>query len=101
MAGRVQVSTQAMKDIVVKMRKANENMDTVLKDIQATVRNTGNCMNSSAGDELRTNMNNMTSKIETYKEIIESYANALHMTAEDYETTEEAVKRNAESLKMV
>ncbi len=30
MAGRVQVSTQAMKDIGVKMRKANENMDTVL-----------------------------------------------------------------------
>ena len=101
MAGRNQVSTQEMKDIVRKMRNANDKRDTVLKEIQTNVRNTGNCMKSSAGEELRTNMNKMTGKIETYKEIIESYANALHMTAEDYETTEEAVKRNAESLKMV
>lgn len=100
MAGRKQVSTEEMRNIVTKMRNANNAMEDKLKSIQKVMANTGNCMNSASGEEIRTNMNNMTGKIEEYKSIIESYASALSLTAEEYESIEAAIKKNAEQFKL-
>lgn len=99
MADSIKVSTQVLNSTATKIRKNNAAMDAALQDINKTMNNLESSWKSDAASDIRANMNALKPRFEQYKQVIESYAQFLDRTANDYEVTESTIQTNAGSFR--
>ena len=99
MADGIQISTQLLLDTAEKVRTINTTLDSKLADINKNMNDLEATWKSDAASDIRAAMNALKPRFEEYKNVVESYANFLVNTAQNYETTEGAIQSNASAFK--
>ncbi len=99
MADSIKISTHVLTGTAKTVRDINNDLDSKLKDINKSMNALEATWKSDAASDIRAAMNALQPKFEKYKEIVESYAKFLDMTATNYETTEGTIQTNAGSFK--
>ena len=99
MADGIQISTQVLLDTADKVRSINATLDQKLADINKNMNDLEATWKSDAATDIRAAMNALKPRFEEYKNVVESYANFLVNTAQNYETTEGAIQSNASAFK--
>lgn len=98
MAGRIEISTQVLRDTAETVRRLKESLNDTLKDANTTVQNLESTWDSDAGRRIREGMRSMESRFEQYRNIVETYAAFLETTADEYDRIETDLTRNANSV---
>ncbi len=99
MADRIQISTQTLVETANKVRRINIELDGKLEHINKSMNDLQSTWQSDAAEEIRGAMNAMQPRFKEYKEVVESYANFLVKTAQDYETVESTILNTASQFK--
>ena len=79
------------------IRRHNQTLDDTLKQIKTIINALEPDWTSDTSDTIRSKINGMQPKFDTYREVVESYAKFLDNTVEQYETTENPLQSNAAS----
>lgn len=77
--------------------KHNQTLDDTLKQIKNIINALEADWTSDASDTIRSKINGMQKKFDSYREVIESYAKFLDNTVDQYEKTESDLQSNASS----
>ena len=95
----IRVSTDVLRNTAKKVRDINLVLDQKLAEINKNMNSLEQSYQSDASTEIRANMNALKPRFEEYKRVVESYADFLVKTAEQWETTEATITHNAEAFK--
>lgn len=95
----IEVSTQVLIDTSQKVRSINNALDARLADINKAMNDLQATWQSTAANDIRANMNALKPRFQEYKDVVESYCKFLDTTAQSYESTEQAIKANANQFK--
>ena len=98
MAGNftININTQTLRTTANTIEGINKDLDGKLSDIKTKMNNLRADWESAAADEIIKKMNAMQERFDLYKSIVEDYKTFLINTAQSYESTESALKSNAE-----
>lgn len=99
MADSILVSTQVLLDTAKKVQTINGVLDQKLQDINKAMNDLELTWRSDAARDIRAAMNALKPRFEEYKTVVDSYAQFLNTTAQNYETTESSVQNNANAFK--
>lgn len=99
MADSILVSTQVLLDTAKKVQTINGVLDQKLQDINKAMNDLESTWRSDAARDIRAAMNALKPRFEEYKTVVDSYAQFLNTTAQNYETTESSVQNNANAFK--
>lgn len=92
----ININTQTLRTTATTIEGLNRDLDGKLNEIKTKMNNLRNDWESAAADEIIKKMNNMQDRFDTYKSIVDEYKTFLINTAQSYESTESALKSNAE-----
>ena len=95
----INISTAEVAALAVSIRSDNTKMYEDLQAIKKAMDELANSWQCEAGEAIRTNFNAEAPKFDTYKDIIESYADFLDKTVTRYETDETTVTNNENQFK--
>lgn len=95
----IEVSTQVLIETAGKVRGINANLDAKLVEINKAMNALQSTWQSTAAQDIRANMNALKPRFQEYKDVVESYCKFLNDTAQSYESTETAIKTNANQFK--
>ncbi|MCR1840074.1 pore-forming ESAT-6 family protein [Murimonas intestini] len=98
MAGSLTITTDELRTASKNVTDLNGQLSERLEDIRRKLNSLKNTWESEGADEVMQQFNNLNPKFDQYKRIVDSYADFLMKTAEQYEVTESTVKKNAGTL---
>ena len=98
MAGSLTITTDELRTASKNVTDLNGQLSERLEDIRRKLNSLKNTWESEGADEVMQQFNNLNPKFDQYKRIVDSYADFLMKTAEQYEVTERTVKKNAGTL---
>ena len=98
MADSIQISTQELRDAATKISDLNKKLNEDLTSINSSMNDLESTYQSDASTEIRKRMNAMKPTFEKYNTIIAEYVTFLNQTAQNYESTEETVEKNANEV---
>lgn len=100
MAGNftVNVNTQTLRSTADRMNSLNAQLDDKLAEINRRMNETEADWESEGATVIRQAMNNLKPRFERYKNVVSEYEKFLRETAQSYESTESAIKSNADAF---
>ena len=99
MADSIKISTQVLVDTAKKIRDINTQLDSKLADCNKEMNNLESTWKSDAATDIRAAMNALKPRFVEMKGVVDSYAQFLDDTAQNYESTETAIQTNAGAFK--
>ncbi|MDR0852351.1 MAG: WXG100 family type VII secretion target [Clostridiales Family XIII bacterium] len=93
----IRISTQTLRDTAEFVRTRNEQLETLLNEVRSKIAHLcDGTWQSDAGEEIQRKITAFgNNHFKPYKEVVESYAQYLVTTAEQYETTESGIQSSA------
>lgn len=93
----IKISYQEVLNAARDVRRHNEKLSTTLADIKSLIQSMEREFVALASDNTRENMNAMQPIFDTYKEVIEKYAQFLEKAAASHENVDRTLASNADS----
>lgn len=93
----IKITFSELRGKTAELRRHNDTLTTTLQDIKSAINALESQWTSDTSDTIRSKINAMQPKFDTYKEVIESYAKFLDNTVAQYEQTEGTLNSNASS----
>jgi len=93
----IKITFEEVRQKSQKIRTHNNTLDNTLTEIKNVINKLEADWTSDTSDTIRSKITGMQPKFDTYREVIERYAEFLDKTAEQYETTEGTLQSNAAS----
>lgn len=94
----IKITFSEVKNKATQIRKCNENLTAHLNQIKSDIKSLDAEWTSDASETIRSKIEGMSNKFESYYSIIESYAAFLDTTVANYEQTESAINTNASAF---
>lgn len=95
---QVKISLQEVNDMANKIKVLNNNMYDTLAKAKDKMNELNNIWSSDGSDAIRARFNNLSSRFETQREVIDSYSNFLIHTVNSYDTLESTIVFNANAI---
>lgn len=100
MAGdTINISLPEVTNTASTIRTLNQNLNTRLEEIKAQMNALSGSWESDGSEAIRANFNALQPKFESYRDVVDSYAQFLDQTVETYQATETAITSNANAFK--
>lgn len=93
----IKITFAEVRNKTQQIRTHNDTLTDTLVQIKNIINALESEWTSDTSDTIRSKINGMQSKFDTYRAVIESYAKFLDNTAEQYETMEGTLQSNAAS----
>lgn len=96
--GTINISLGEVTNIANKISTLNDELSSRLTQIKTTLVNLENTWDSDASRTIVEKMNNMQPTFDSYKDVVASYSEFLHKTAQAYDQTETQLQGYASSF---
>ena len=94
----INIDTQQVKNLGVSIASQNNELNRILMEIEACMREIDQTWNSPAGDEMASAFTKIKPDFENSTNLINKYAKFLQLVAETYEETENRIKQGSTSF---
>jgi WXG100 family type VII secretion target len=93
----IKITFEEVRAKATEIRGYNDTLTTTLENIKNAINALEAEWTSDTSDTIRAKITGMQPKFDSYKEVIESYAQFLNNTADEYEQAETTLNQNASS----
>jgi len=81
------------------LKKINKVLTQKLEEVKKEMDNLASSWQSDASNTIRNNFNAFAPRFEEYRSVVESYADFLNLTVQEYNSTENAINSNASAFR--